>query len=452
MVLLNAPYALRNHHSQIFFLSLALRMKKMLLLLLTLPLTAFTQTNYKKKANVLFLGNSYTYVNNLPSLIYNVARANGDTLAYDANTIGGYSFNNHFNNALSISKIKAQPWDYVILQAQSQEPSFSDQQVINQTYPYAIKLDSVIKENSNCTHTVFYETWGRKQGDQLNCPNYPPVCTYLGMQARLKKWYKTFADSTDGIMAPVGEGFRASIAANPTLELYDPDQSHPSMAGSYLAACIFYEILFQRSVLSNTYNPGLAVNTLTFLQQTAHDVMRDSLAVWNMGINHPWADFTFTTPAPGSYQFQSASPLLSNKWYFGDGTTSLQAGPVHVYGPSGTYSISHVVTLGCRKDSVVKVITYTNVSTGLEQVSETGNKEPGIRLFPSPCKDVLYLEGGAEFEKNNSQVLISDLSGRVISSGVFVNPLPVSGLSNGAYFIRISNNFTTFNARFLKNE
>lgn len=427
-------------------------MNKNLFLFFALPFTVFSQTGFKKKANVLFLGNSYTYVNNLPSLIYNVARANGDTLAYDANTIGGYSFNNHFNNALSISKIKAQPWDYVVLQAQSQEPSFPDQQVMNQTYPYAMKLDSVIKENSNCTNTVFYETWGRKLGDQQNCAFYPPLCTYLGMQARLKKWYKTFADDTDDIMAPVGEGFRASIAANPTLELYDPDQSHPSLAGSYLAACVFYETLFQRSVLSNTYNPGLAVNTLTFLQQTAHDLMRDSLAVWNMGVNHPWADFTFTTATPGSYQVQSASPALNNKWYFGDGTTSQQASPLHVYEASGTYSISHVVTLNCKKDSVVKVITHTNVATGVDPKQGIGSHKSEIRTFPSPCKDLLYLDGGTGFENNNSQFMISDLSGRVVSSGLFANPLPISHLSNGAYFIRISNNFTTFNARFLKNE
>lgn len=107
---------------------------------------------------VLFLGNSYTYVNNLPQLIHDIALANGDTLVFDSNCPGGHTFNNHFNNATSISKINAQAWDNVILQAQSQEPSFDPSQVAVQTLPYSIKLDSLIKNNNACSETVFYET------------------------------------------------------------------------------------------------------------------------------------------------------------------------------------------------------------------------------------------------------------------------------------------------------
>ena len=186
-----------------------------------------------KKLKVLFLGNSYTYVNNLPQLIHDIALANGDTLVFDSNCPGGHTFNNHFNNATSISKINSQAWDNVILQAQSQEPSFSPAQVEAQTLPYAIKLDSIIQHNNNCTETVFYETWGRKNGDASNCGSYPPICTYLGMQDRLRASYKLFADTTKSVMAPAGEAWRKSIALNPSLELYSSDQSHPSLERSY---------------------------------------------------------------------------------------------------------------------------------------------------------------------------------------------------------------------------
>ena len=243
---------------------------------------SFAQSSQKRK--VLFLGNSYTYVNNLPLLIQNIALANGDTLVYDSNCPGGQTFNGHFNDATSISKINAQAWNCVILQAQSQEPSFSPGQVAAQTLPYAIKLDSVIKHNNACTETVFYETWGRKFGDASNCASYAPVCTYLGMQNRLRASYKLFADTTHGIMSPAGEAWRKSIALNPNLELYSSDQSHPSLEGSYLTACVFYEVLFHHSVLSNTYTAGISTNTtVTFLQQIAHDVVNDSLLTWNIG-------------------------------------------------------------------------------------------------------------------------------------------------------------------------
>ena len=157
-------------------------MKKIFILLIFLPSLITAQSN-AKKVTALFLGNSYTYVNNLPLLIANLASANGDTLVYDYNTPGGYTLNNHFNDLTSKAKISSASWKYVILQAQSQEPSFSPYQVFSQTIPYARKLDSLIKLNNACTNTVFYQTWGRKNGDASNCGFYPP-CLHLLRYAR----------------------------------------------------------------------------------------------------------------------------------------------------------------------------------------------------------------------------------------------------------------------------
>lgn len=274
-----------------------------------------------KKLKVLFLGNSYTYVNNLPQLVHDIALANGDTLVFDSNCPGGHTFNNHFNNATSISKINSQAWDNVILQAQSQEPSFSPAQVAAQTLPYAIKLDSIIQHNNDCTETVFYETWGRKNGDASNCGAYPPICTYLGMQNRLRSSYKLFADTTKSVMAPAGEAWRKSIALNPTLELYSSDQSHPSLEGSYLTACVFYEVLFHKSVLSNTYTAGVSSTNVSFLQQIAHDVVNDSLSTWNIGkytpcvttgVNQPHSQQNFVlypNPAKNTLHTNTALPF-----------------------------------------------------------------------------------------------------------------------------------------------
>ena len=258
-------------------------MQKIFILFLLFISFAITSKAQFKKINALFLGNSYTYVNNLPQLIKDIALANGDTLLFDSNCPGGHTFNNHFNNVTSISKINSQAWDCVILQAQSQEPSFSPAQVEAQTLPYAIKLDSIIKHNNMCTETVFFETWGRKNGDASNCAAYPPICTYIGMQNRLRSSYKLFADTTHSLMSPAGEAWRKSIALNPNLELYSSDQSHPALEGSYLTACVFYETLFHKSVLTNTYTAGVSSINVSFLQQIAHDVVNDSLLTWNIG-------------------------------------------------------------------------------------------------------------------------------------------------------------------------
>jgi hypothetical protein len=69
--------------------------------------------------------------------------------------------------------------------------------------------------------------------------------------------------------------------------LYSSDQSHPSLEGSYLTACVFYETLFHKSVLSNTYTAGVSSTNVSFLQQIAHDVVNDSLLTWNIGKYNP---------------------------------------------------------------------------------------------------------------------------------------------------------------------
>ena len=128
-------------------------MKTKLLFLSSLLLilnTAYVQDS--KKA--LFLGNSYTYYNNLPVLIESLATANGDLFVHDKNTPGGHTLQAHSTNAVSLNKIKVENWDFVILQGQSQRPSFPPAQVAVDVKPYASILNDSIKANNACTKTL----------------------------------------------------------------------------------------------------------------------------------------------------------------------------------------------------------------------------------------------------------------------------------------------------------
>jgi hypothetical protein len=223
-------------------------MKKIFLLLFIThfshPISA--QQQGAKNISVLFIGNSYTYVNNLPSLVQQIGYSMGDSIFVDQSTVGGFSLEDHSTYAPTLSKINQQPWDYVVLQDQSQKPSLDPSFVDTAVIPYAIYLDSLIHANNVCTKTVFYMTWGRKYGDAGNCAAYPPVCTYAGMQQRLKESYLLMADTTHGIVAPVGEAFNMSIQLDSTLNLYQTDFSHPSLEGSYLAASTINPRFFRR--------------------------------------------------------------------------------------------------------------------------------------------------------------------------------------------------------------
>ncbi len=336
-------------------------MKKGILICTFLPLLMIAQ----QRKEVLFIGNSYTYVNNLPDLVKQIALSFGDSLIYDSSTPGGATFNTHTNNTQTLAKINQQQWDYVVLQAQSQEPSFSPGQVANDTYPYAEILVDSIHANSSCTEPLFFMTWGRKYGDQQNCQVYPPICTYLGMQQRLRESYLEMAFNDSASCAPVGMAWKSSIAIDSTLNLYSPDNSHPSIYGSYLAACTFYASIFKKSPVGSSFWPAaIDSNTAYSLQQIGNSTVLDSLAVWNI-FN---ADFSFMQTNDSINCTNLSSNYKSIIWDFGDGNISYDDNPTHIYASSGIYVISMIVFSngGCISDTLSVNITV-NISTEIDE-------------------------------------------------------------------------------------
>jgi PKD repeat protein len=332
-------------------------MKKILLALFIIG-TSNLKAQPKK---ILFVGNSYIYVNNLPLVLYNLALSNGDTIIYDSSAPGGYTLLQHTTNATTLSKINAQNWDYVVLQEQSQKPSFPPSQVQSETYPYATQLNDLILANDSCTETVFYMTWGRKYGDASNCAFYPPLCTFEGMQARLRQSYLEMADDNQAIASPVGEAFKYSRMADSTINLYSSDNSHPSVAGTYLAACTFYATIFETSPVGLSYTGGLNTAQAAFLQQIAYQTVFDSLSVWNINEFEPQANFTYTNNGsdPYTYQFTSTS-TNANSYLWSEGATSNSF--THTFTSAGVNTISLIVSNGCTADTISQDILVSPFS------------------------------------------------------------------------------------------
>jgi len=308
--------------------------------------------------DVLFIGNSYTYANNMPQMVSEIALSFGDTLNFESSTPGGATFNVHSTNINTLNKISQKPWDYIVLQAQSQEPSFSPNQVANDVFPYAQILIDSIESNSTCTEPIFFMTWGRKYGDQQNCQFYPPICTYFGMQQRLRESYLDMTFNHNATCSPVGICWKESIAQDSTLNLFSTDNSHPSIYGSYLAACTFYSTIFKKTSVGSDYIPnGIDTSTAIFLQTIASNTVLDSLGVWNM------FDADFNSMIIGdSVIFDNTSSNYENvSWDFGDGYLSTIDSPTHTYLNTGNYDVTLVVTTnnGCLADTLTTTLTIS---------------------------------------------------------------------------------------------
>lgn len=337
-------------------------MKKSFFLLVILPLLSFGQL----KKEVLFIGNSYTYYNNLPDLVNEIALSFGDTLMHESSTPGGSNFNAHSTNAQTLNKINQKQWDYVVLQAQSQELSFSHFQVANDSYPYAEILVDSIFANSSCTEPLFFMTWGRKYGDQSNCQFYPPVCTYLGMQQRLRENYLDMSFLHNASCSPVGMAWKKFIEIDSTLNLYSSDNSHPSIYGSYLAACTFYSSIFKKSAVGSTYWPNAIDSASAYiLQQIGSSTVLDSLGVWNV-FN---ADFGFQQYNDSISFTNLSSNYESVFWDFGDGITSTDENPTHKYTLNGSYTVilTAINNTACIQDTQTISITV-NINTVIDEL------------------------------------------------------------------------------------
>jgi hypothetical protein len=337
-------------------------MKKSFFLLLILPLLSFGQL----KKEVLFIGNSYTYYNNLPDLVNEIALSFGDTLVHESSTPGGSNFNAHSTNIQTLNKINQQQWDYVVLQAQSQELSFSPFQVASDSYPYAEILVDSIFANSSCTEPLFFMTWGRKYGDQSNCQFYPPVCTYLGMQQRLRENYLDMSFLHNASCSPVGMAWKKFIEIDSTLNLYSSDNSHPSIYGSYLAACTFYSSIFKKSAVGSTYWPNAIDSASAYiLQQIGSSTVLDSLGVWNV-FN---ADFGFQQYNDSISFTNLSSNYESVLWDFGDGITSTDENPTHKYTLNGSYTVilTAITNTACIQDTLTISITV-NINTVIDEL------------------------------------------------------------------------------------
>ena len=452
-------------------------MKRIFFIVGFVPIFVFSQ----QTKEVLFIGNSYTNYNNLPSLVQEIALSFGDTLIHDSSTQGGAGFNFHSTNINTLNKISQKPWDYVVLQAQSQEPSFSPNQVANDLFPLAKILIDSIESNSTCTEPIFFMTWGRKYGDQQNCQFYPPICTYLGMQQRLRESYLEMALNDSATCAPVGMAWKASIAIDSTINLYSSDNSHPSIYGSYLAACTFYASLFKKSAVGSSYWPN-AIDSVTAysLQQIGSSTVLDSLAVWNI-FN---SNFSFQQYNDSVICTNLSSNYDSILWDFGDGQTSIDESPTHIYTSSGAFTISLSVFTngGCLLDTLSGNIyvnfgipswdcsngacadpgtengTFTSLSDCILNCATTYIKEnelDNINIYPNPSTGILNLS----FRSENTQdlrVRILNVIGEDIViddldqfSGNYNKQFGLRKYCKGIYFLEIKSESIIINKKFI---
>lgn len=395
------------------------------ILLLTSFSTVFSQTTKK----VFFVGNSYMGVNNLPNLIQNVANSTQDILTYQAHTPGGSTLQQHANNQTVINIINQGNWDYVVLQQQSQMPAFPINHVENNTYNYAAQLSDAIKSANSCGTVMFFMTWGYKNGDATNCPYIPYICTYEGMDDMIYQRYMQMAIDNDAVVSPVGRVWRAIRTAYPDYELFQSDNSHPSLMGSMAAAYAFYTVIFKKDPSLITYDGDLNPIQAQNIKQIVKTVVYDQLLTWKVGENDITTRFDYVMDNNIVSFTNTNTTATTFLWDFGDGTTSTEEHPTHTYENNGVYQVS-LTSNACDEISTkiqsVEISSLSNTDFTIEQ----------LRIYPNPAVDYVYLN-----TTDSSSIRIFDNTGKELKTTISQTEnnyrLDISAFSSGVYFIQV---------------
>ena len=195
---------------------------------------------------ILFIGNSYTYYNDIPEIFAALARENGLAAEVVSVTKGGRKLYENLDpadeNGQRIREAcREGGWDVLVLQEQSVLP-------LKDSAAFHRGLQG-LAELVQAKRTRLYATWGRKEG----CPLLDELgMTSVQMTKELEEAYETAAAMLGAELAPVGSCFRELRRLQPKLELYDPDLSHPSYAGSCMSAVCHFAGIFGRLPASCT--------------------------------------------------------------------------------------------------------------------------------------------------------------------------------------------------------
>ena len=185
----------------------------------------------RRTLRVLFVGNSYTIYNDLPWVTSQLSLSAGVDRPLEVKSVSlmGATLKEHWDDGFALKEIRDDgPWDYVVLQGQSLKPIVDPEELRE----YSLLFDKEIKAAG--ARTILFVTWARRAH-----PEQQPVINTV---------YEDVARETGATLAPVGPAWQDALEADPNIPLYRNDvDNHPAEAGTYLAACVIYSIIYRKS-------------------------------------------------------------------------------------------------------------------------------------------------------------------------------------------------------------
>lgn len=333
----------------------------------------------KEPIQILFLGNSATYYNDMPLMVKGLATAAGKNVEVTSITASGYKLsqyiedNSYYLNLITTTLNKTS-FDYIIVQ--------DHREVMIQNSTKSEESFLVLKElfDKNGAKVILYETQADYEGRTFKINNSTVFLDHSMMQYYLTKNYFYIGNKHNVEVSAAGPNYTRCTEMFPEINLYNKDKLHPSVEGSYLAACTLYESIFDESAFNNGFLPNSEYDTDNLLEnmsvenaikiQNLCDVRLD-LFSYNMEIqktSQGTLETIYTVSEGNDCLFNNSSQIkYSNNIEF----YSLNDSVIAINRKKGTYTalnVGEAMIMAITDDGVMAMcnVTVKQPSTSLE--------------------------------------------------------------------------------------
>ncbi|WP_420582325.1 SGNH/GDSL hydrolase family protein [Reichenbachiella sp.] len=177
-------------------------------------------------ANILFIGNSLTYTNDLPGLVRQLGKVNGADIGVKSVTRGNYALIDHWNDGVIQKEIAAGQFDFVVVQQGPSSQAFGREVLIE----YGKLINDLCEKHG--AKMAYYMVW--------------PSQTYYHTFDGVIKNHEDAAAINKALLCPVGRVWKQHFDATGDYSYYGGDGFHPSLKGSQVAAEVIVESLFNQ--------------------------------------------------------------------------------------------------------------------------------------------------------------------------------------------------------------
>lgn len=393
-----------------------LKIKTVILIALSLKMIRVSAQTQQ----ILFIGNSITYFNDMPQVFRDIAHEKGDSVDLTMYAPGGTGFQHHSVDNAVFDLFRNQTWDVIVLQPGSNEsPAYSQSRETTLSQA-RILIDSALTY-SPCARILFYEisygVWGNSAQD---------ISTYNNTMDQIRLTAEYLSDSTGLSYTPAGECLRHAWNEDPSVLLWgSTGDIHPNIKGSYLISCAFYAAIFHKPSSGNTVFNGNTVQDATYYQHISDSIVLNHLQAWRIDTTWHESSFTFTVNDQTLEANNTNSNADSVQWFidniFAGLGNQLSSNTLSI----GNHELTQIAYFGVCSDTLIQSFQISS-SLGL-----TSNQTGSIEWYPNPAREILLIN------TEHTEVRIYSLRGELLISEKDKTEIQIGHLASGTYLFEI---------------